>query len=326
MYRPETLQKVAALKESFSVEGALLVKSDRFTDDEIEEMMRKSTCHPSHWHHIVKGRKTWTDDEIAQQIEVFLDTPAIDEQAFKDAAWRILRGLPFKNKDADHVEYRKAVCGLLGWTEERNGLSDMWSPFGSARITDMEKIFDGGLDAKFHLFWYVTRKELNAFSERWSSENKMREHMSNNVVSPVQSYYDLLMMANNVAKAAHAFYCDRTKDIDERVRAFTKYGKRFDSILYPSDPALNKVFHAMIEIISEDLGRREIVTCERIVDMWIGMLKSNRCKLSYSNPHHPKVEKSKRNYRPSDEAMLRLRTYYMENLFAHGVSSFLFDW
>ena len=55
---------VEKLKSAFSVEGMPLIKSDKFSDELIAQLKKDSKAHPSHWSHLGKNCKTWTDEEI----------------------------------------------------------------------------------------------------------------------------------------------------------------------------------------------------------------------------------------------------------------------
>ena len=56
-------EKVKQLKNSFSVEGVPLIKSDRFTDEELAKMKKASSAHSSHWYIVIFGvfDNNWVD-------------------------------------------------------------------------------------------------------------------------------------------------------------------------------------------------------------------------------------------------------------------------
>jgi len=340
-------EKVQQLKSSFTVEGTPLFKSDRFTDEQIEKMRKESSCHISHWYGLTKGSKVWSDEEIATQIEVFFNTPLVDEVKFKNIVENIYKALPLKDKDAERKAVRELIFGILNWTEEKNGLSKLWVKFGSAPSAldgkfhgnkllekysklygaeSMETIFEGQFSAKFHLFWYSVNNALLNFETVWDEMKKRKDLQEKVHTSPYNSLDEIeeSVVVKKISVAAKDFYLDRSKPFSERIKVFAKYGKFEDFIFEPTDSNLKKIF----QIYQEGgwLERHQNVETPEIVDFWIGTLKSNRTHLNWSNPYHPKKEKRSRNYKPRKEAIERLRKYYMEKLFLEGVGSFEFDW
>jgi hypothetical protein len=340
-------QKVQQLKSSFTVEGTPLFKSDRFTEAEIEQMKKDSTCHSSHWYGFGKNDKVWTDEEIATQIEAFFVTPYMSETQFKDIIHKMMKSLPLVNREHERKMFKELLYGILNWTEEKNGASEMWKKFGSAPCApdgkfhgnknlerysklygacSMETIFEGQFSKKFHIFWYGANNALQEFETFWKEAKKKKDLAAQTFSSPYNTLEDLedSVVVKKIKDEAVKFYLDKTKDFTERVRVFAVHGEEESCIFNPSDADLGKIFKIYME--KDWIQRHETVDCATIVESWLSNLKKNRCHLSWSNPYHPKLEKESRNYIPSEEAIDRLYKYYMEKLFLEGVGSFEFDW
>ena len=337
--------KVQQLKSSFSVEGVPLVKSNRFTDDEIAEMKKKSSAHSSHWNGLSKTAKTYTDEEIQTQIEVFLETPNISEVKLKSVVDAALKALPIKDIKNERKIFRELIFGILNWTEEKNGLSKMWAPFGSApsnpdgtlhgeKLQKLQKkygacsmgtIFDGQFSDKFHLFWYSVNTALQKYETYWHETKKKNNIKETTYNSPYKDLNDIEenVVVKKIGAAANDFYLDKTKDFNERIKVFDTYAKEETYIFRPSDTDLSKIFSIYFE---NDIDRHQTVTCTEVVWYWIDCLRNGRCHLNLTNPYHPKIDKETRNYKPSQEAIDRLYKFYVEKLFLEGVGSFEFDW
>jgi hypothetical protein len=337
--------KLQQLKSSFSVEGVPLIKSNRFTDEEITEMKKSSTAHSSHWNGLSKTSKTYTDDEIKTQIEVFFATPQINEVRFKELVAMMYKALPIVDKEAERKNFRELLFGILNWTEEKNGLSKMWAPFGSApsnpdgtlhgeKLQKLQKkygacsmgtVFDGQFSDKFHIFWYSANTALSGFDTYWE-EAKRKKDLKNGIhSSPFKDLNDIEenTVMKKMASVCKEFYLDKSKDFNERVKVFSSYGKSESYIFHPSDPDLKKIFEAYTE---RDVQRHETIQCAEVVWWWIDYLRAKRCHLNWTNPYHPKIDEETRNYKPSQEAVDRLYKFYVEKLFLEGVGSFEFDW
>jgi len=319
-------KKVEQLKKSFTVEGTPLFKSNHFTDEEIEKMKKESTCHESHWCGLEKPDKSWSDDEIATQIEVFFNTPNLDTIAFKKLVNKMLKSLPIINKNHELKVFTELLFGCLNWTNEKNGISEMWVKFGSAPIDSMEIIFGGQFENKFHIFWYGVKRAIFEFDNYWDNEKRKKDLKEKTFSSPYNSVDEIEenVVIKNVAEVAKQFYHDKTKDFEERVKVFTKYAKRNTFIFHPTDHDLDKIFKIYIE--NDFLERRQIIECEKVVNSWIESLMYKRCHLSWTNPYHPTLKQKNRNYKPSEKAIDRLYKYYMEKLFNDEVGSYEFDW
>lgn len=340
-------RKVHQLKSSFTVEGTPLFKSNRFSDEEIAQMQKENDCHPSHWLGLLKNNKAWSDEEIATQIEVFYATPAIPEQKFKDIVNKLLSSLPINDIVEERKAFRETLFGVLNWTEEKNGVSEMWRKFGSAPSAkgggfhgnkklekyskmygacSMHEVFDGQFSDKFHVFWYGVNHALHQFEEFWKEAKRKKELKAQTFISPYNTLDELEdnVVVKKMSEAAKTFYMDETKDFSERVNVFSKYGKAECSIHQPTDANLAKIFNMHLE--GDWLERHQVITCADIVYGWVNDLKTKRCKLNWSNHYHPKLEKTNRNYVPSEEAINRLYRYYIEKLFLEEIGSFEFDW
>lgn len=227
-------KKVHQLKSSFTVEGTPLFKSDRFTEEEIAQMKKDSNCHSSHWYGFSKTSKVWTDEEIATQIEVFLLTPTMNETKFNDIIDKILKAIPLKDKVHERKVFKELLFGILGWTEEKNGISELWAKFGSAPSASDDKfhgnkllekyavkygacsmgtIFDGQFSDKFHVFWYGAKQAIQKFEEYWDEAKKMKDLKSEVFTSPFKNLNDIEenVVMKKIPEVAKAFYLDKTK-------------------------------------------------------------------------------------------------------------------
>lgn len=345
---PEELaKKVHQLKSSFTVEGTPLFKSNRFTDEEIEEMRKSSDAHSSHWYGLLPGSKVWTDEEISDQVEIFFNTPVMNETDFKDKINKILKDLPLEDKETERAIFRKKIFELLNWTEEKNGISEMWRKFGSAPSAadgkfhgnkklekyaklygacSMTTIFEGQFSNKFYIFWYGANQSFQLFETYWDEAKRKKDLASQTFTSPYKNLEDIEdnVVVKKIKGEAKKFYLDKTKKFSERVRVFAVHGEEESYIFRPSDPDLNKIFDLYLE--KDYLQRHEGVDCASIIEYWVSELEENRLKFDWTNPYHPKLKKSNRKYKPSKKAVERLYKYYMEKLFLEGVGSFTFDW
>ena len=345
---PEELaKKVHQLKSSFTVEGTPLFKSNRFSDKEIDGMKKESTAHTSHWNGLSPNSKIWTDEEISNQIEVFFATPMMNETDFKDKVNKIRKSLPIENKEAERKIFKQKFFELLNWTEEKNGISEMWVKFGSAPCSSdgkfhgnkklekyaklygacsMTTIFEGQFSDKFHIFWYGARNAMQEFKTFWKEEKRKKDLASQTFTSPYADLEDIEdnVVVKKIKEEAKKFYLDKTKKFSERVRVFAVHGKEEGFIFTPSYPDLATIFKMHSE--NDWINRHQMVDCATIIENWVENLYENRCTLNWSNPYHPELERSDRGYEPSKEAIERLYKYYMEKLFLEGVGSFKFDW
>jgi hypothetical protein len=334
--------KVQQLKSAFSVEGVPLIKSDRFTFDEIKEMKSKSDAHSSHWDIHMPSAKTWTDEEIATQLEVFFATPSIEEVKFNGMVDSMLKKLPIVNYEEERNAFKQELFKVLNWTEEKNGLCDMWLPFGSAPyvISNNKKLVEAankygavGINVilgtefsnKFHLFWYSVSNALHHFESFWKEAKAKKELKSTIFTSPYNSLDEIEdnVVVKKIPEAAKAFYLDKTKDFYERVKVFSKHGEFDSSIFEPSDSDLKKIFKIYHE---NDIVRNQNIDSVDVIWYWVDYLAYKRCHLDWSNQYHPKIKAKKRNYKPSEEASERLYRYYVEKLFLEGIGSYEFDW
>jgi hypothetical protein len=340
-------EKVHQLKSSFTVEGTPLFRSDRFTEDEIAQMKRDSTCHSSHWNGFGKNDKVWSDEEIATQIEVFFATPMMNETKFKDIVNSMLKALPIEDKRREKQVFKDLLYGILNWTKEKNGISLLWRKFGSAPSAkdnkfhgnkllekyakkygacSMGTIFDDQFSDKFHIFWYGANNALQEFESYWDEAKRKKDLKAQEFSSPYKDLNDIEenVVMKKIPEAAKMYYMDKSKPFNERVTVFSVHGKEAGFIHEPTDSDLAKIFKIYYE--GGWLDRYQTVECAEVLESWMQNLRSNRCHLNWSNPYHPELEKEKRNYIPSEEAIQRLYKYYMEKVFLDEIGSFEFDW
>lgn len=338
-----TLQKqVDLLKVAFSVEGALLIKSDRFTDEQIKELKKKTTCHPSHWH---LGRKVWSDKEIEDQIITMNTMNQVGERELTEKIESLMSSLPLENLD-EKQQFKKDLYSFLGWTDKAPLDPKFWANFGSAPCsfdgTDtynknlvryhreygtvgMDVIFGDAFDKNYHVI-HTANNALEGFAGMWNEKKKFKDIKNKMFSSPYESLDDLEenVTMKKIEEEARKFYMDKTKKFEDRLEVFNKYGKEESYIFRPNDKDLKVIF----QVYSSEgyTERHEQIECSQIIEFWLSYMAENRIKIDWSNRFHPKMKELKRGYEPSEEAQDRLFRFYMERLFVEGVGSFNFDW
>lgn len=335
-------RKVEQIKSSFSVEGSPLIKSDRFTQAELDKLRSESTSHSSHWYRHIAGARIWTDEEIAQQIQLFLDTTDIPESKFDKIIETILKDFPLEDRDREIVAARQRVYMVINWPDEPKVNPDFWAPFGSApgRIASqkletlhekygacsMEEIFDDQFSKKFYLFRSAVNTAISTISSKWNELKALKEAAVIEWNSPYNTMAELeeSVTIKQGPNAARHFYLDKTKDFEQRVAVFNRHGEHCKWIHRPVDPDLEKIFSVYLE--GDYITRYQEVLCESVIENWLDDLTQNRIKISYANKYHPKKIKTPRSRKPSKESVARLHRYYMEKLFLEGVSRFCLDW
>jgi hypothetical protein len=106
---------------------------------------------------------------------------------------------------------------------------------------------------------------------------------------------------------------------------FNIHGESETYLFNPTDFRLAKIFEIYTEVYEPE--RHTDIECSEVIEFWIQELKEKRCEIDYSqNKYHPSLRREERNYIPSSEAILRLKTFYLEKLFLEGIGSFTFDW
>ena len=148
--------------------------------------------------------------------------------------------------------------------------------------------------------------KINTIYSKYSSIDDIEEHL------PV-------MKARQEAKI---FYLDKTKDLDNRIKAFNMYGEYETDIAYHKN--VNLLFKHMFKVYLENYDRYRTCITVDIIENWLEILIYKRSIYNFSTRE---LEQSERNYKPSQEAIDRLWEYYIEKLFeTDKVSKFTHDW
>jgi hypothetical protein len=151
-------------------------------------------------------------------------------------------------------------------------------------------------------------------------------------ISPYQTLDELESneTVKNAVQAGKIFYLDKTKDLDERIEAFSKYGKKVTFIHHFTDLHLEKISECFLGLMHVE--RYQNIDCTEIVKWWVDRqygykyLSSTRCFIRGDGFLRLKIETKPRNYTPSKEAYDRLYAYYLEKVFKEGVATFEMDW
>jgi len=341
----ELEKKVIQLKNSFSVEGSLLIKSNRFTQDELDTLFNeRGTTHPSHFNHLFKDRRIYTDDEISQQINTVLNQNVFEESDLNDKVHLLFMNSYFINIDEDKKRFVEDLYRLVGWNKLTPLYREFWAEFGSAPFDGgfsqnkkllefkskygacgMSDIF-GDKFSKTYCYINIVNGSILNFDVKWKEQYDIIEKSNIKYTSSYNSIEELEenVTVKKIKSEAKKFYMDKTKDFDERIKVFNKHGESKDYIFNPINHDLKKIF----DIYSEnDIEKYRTIKSVYVIDDWIENLEDTRCKIDYSkNKYHPSVTTSKRNYIPSNESITRLKRYYIEKLFLEDVSKFEWDW
>ena len=151
-------------------------------------------------------------------------------------------------------------------------------------------------------------------------------------ISPYQTLEELESneTVTNATQVAKIFYLDKTKNLDERIEAFNKYGEKVTFIHHFADSKLEKISECYIGL--RYVERYQNIDCTEIIKWWVVRQwgskhqPSTRCFTRKDRYGELKIETKPRNYTPSKEAYDRLYTYYLEKVFKEGVATFEFDW
>lgn len=178
--------KVQQIKSSFTVEGIPLIKSNRFTQEQYDEMMANSKAHPPYFEHLKVGKKVWTDEEISKQVITFFKTPAFNEHKLRTFFNAYREANPYKNKAAEVNALKSTLYSLLGWDILTPLNSKFWTRFSSApyslthnhaNIGDVERAYGAvGMEDIFDDFGdkYYLCHEINnllfIFEQEWKEK------------------------------------------------------------------------------------------------------------------------------------------------------------
>lgn len=337
----EINKKVEQIKNSFTNSGVPLVKSNRFSQEEIDGFL-SATGNRQAKNYLGKDAKIWSDEEIAQQLEIRLNQKVISEPEIRLWAWDFLKRCEMEDFEVDKKLFQDSLYKLVNWSQPLD--FDFWQPFGhiSPTIDDKspliffrEKYGACGLNEilgdkkglENYMLLYLVTSTLKEFDEKWKSRKKSFDTRKMTFSSPFNSLCEIEdnVVLSQVQVVARDFYMDKSKDFEERIKVFDLCGKKDGYIYRPQDYDLASVFS--IYFTHAHPERHEILFCSSIVKDWIEQLSENRILVSsWNNSTSPVLTETKRNYKPSKEASQRLFRYYMERLFANEISSFELDW
>lgn len=340
-------EQVEKIKVCFSVESFPLIKTDRFTQEELNEMIATDNgrAHCSHYNHIKPNSKVFSDLEIENQLITFMSQNVFSNSDLIDKESVIFKSLKFLDYKTDFDNYKTALYNLVGWTGLTQLDGNFWTKFGSApffisdtnkQLVEMQKKYGAcGLNELFgkdrfsngYHQTYTIPNLLGSFKIKWEDASKINNKKNTIYTSTYNTIDEMeeILSVKKIKEEAENFYLDKTKSIEERCKAFSKYAEKETYIHEPKNPYLKKMF----EIFSEDdsMERHQNINCIDIVEWWIETLINTRSFIDYSkNQYHPSIKSKKRNYKASKTAINRLKLYYIEKLFLEGVGSFEFDW
>lgn len=135
--------------------------------------------------------------------------------------------------------------------------------------------------------------------------------------SPYQTFEELISTetAKNAPAAAEVFYSDKSKNFDERIRAFLKYGKTYDHFSKPDFE--DEKISTIIELYLAEVPRYKLFCCIDAIRAFVSSLSSKRRFVRSG-----KYSEAPRNYTASNEAQKRLYMYYIEKLIAEDIAFF----
>jgi hypothetical protein len=271
----------------------------------------------------------YSDQEIFDQLRVYFDTKVLDEVALQDQVEAFKYTLPI---DISVEEGKKLIQDkfnqLVGWTDTKCMDIHFWSKFGGCQYTQIPYLVENNTDVfskKLSLSGFIYGQLYNF--DKWYQDYCNRVTMRRTIfTSPYNSMEKMEeeLSVKKIKAACKNFYLDKTKDLNERIKVFSKYGDDYGCIWYPYDKDMNKIFQTYVE---KNVERHEIVTSVDVIKWWIDLLSEKNTKISFKeNKYHPNIISKYRNYVPTEESINRLRKYYLEKLFIEGVGSFEVDW
>ena len=331
---------VIDIKNSFTSSGVPIVKSDRFTDEELKEFIDPKNSYNSS--HIKPGAKRWTDQEIYDQVYTFMRQNPVDELTLNEVYKKSFKSLKYEDLETDRDIVRKILYNRVNRDKPLN--VDFWTKFHSmyGHIDEKVKLFE--YKQRFGAKGYNEIFGIKSFSKMLSSIFTIHNFVEGQTFAnswkifkeiedmkkPQHSdYKDLNHMeeelsVKKIQHEAEKFYLDRSKNWKERLKVFEKYGKKVSSIHHPADSSLEKIFQMNIEKCEHE--RHETITCSYVIEWWIEQLSENRTHIFEAERGRIKMDEADRNYEPSDKAMDRLEKLYMEKIMLERVASFELDW
>jgi len=344
------LQKlVDQFKVCFSVEGIPAIKSDRFSQEEYDRFCVENNVYKGYAARLVKNHKTYTDEEIGEQIYTVLNT-FIDPILLKKKISKMMDMLSYEDESKDKKYVVNEVYKMLGWKTEDNkdGLTpineEFWVGSGSIPFVISEsdynkkmfnlktlygamglhEIFGKNIEVFFDIK-SILFGTINSFPVEWNKRYDLKIEKNKKYSSNFDSLDDLEdnVVVKNIKSEAIKFYRDKSKNYKERRKVFEKHGNKECYIFHPKDKNLNEIFEKYCD---DDQDRHSMIHVSEVIEWWIDIMSEFRTKIVSSGKFNKKIEKTTRNYIPSKTAIKRLERYYMEKLFLEGICKFEFDW
>jgi len=314
------------LKNSFSVEGVPLIKSDRFTKEEISQMVKESKAHNSHWLNMMPAAKTWSDNEIETQVKVLMTMPTVSSVKIDFITNTFMKALKYEDIEKEYKLFKEMLFYLMGWNDSEYFNPKFWSRFGSApyiihesnkNLVRLQKLYGacGMIDLfgdKFsnnHTIGHDINNKLYNFKAIWKEFKALKDIKETTFSSPYKVLDDIEenVVMKKIPEATRNYYLDKSKPFEERLEVFNKYGAQNGYIFNSTQPDISTIIETYID--REDLDKYQDIEISSIIENWIEILK-----------------KKSRNYKLSKESTQRLYKYYMEKVFIEGVCSFKLDW
>ena len=287
--------------------------------------------------------KGTSDEKMDEQIDILLNVTKRTPDEINAQESRVMSKIDYSKSEKEVADFIKSemmtFINLTGTPSQ-----SFWRNFGLApyyqRCEDEKGKKGGvGMDTIFgdkfencHSMMFEVYHLADYMIDRYKEEREKRNTpKGENIESKFNSLDDLEenLSVKKIYAEAEIFWNDETKDFEERMKVFGKYGKEETYIHEPSHRGLARIFNMSSEC--DDGGmcfeRHQNVDCIYVVEWWIDTLSEGRSKISYNdNQYHPRIISKKRNYTPSNEAIDRLRNYYTRIIMKEGVASFEFDW
>lgn len=284
-----------------------------------------------------------SDEKMDEQIDILLNVIKRTPDEINVQESRVMSKIDYSKSEKEVADFIKSemmtFINLTGTPSQ-----SFWRNFGSAPYyqkyedekgkkggVGMDTIFGKKFEDCHSMMFEVYRLTDDMIGQYMEEKDRRNSPASKNIESKFKSLDDLEenLSVKKIDAEAKIFWNDETKDFDERLEVFGKYGKNSTYIHEPNHRGLAKIFNMSSE--SDDGGmcfdRYQNVDCLDVVEWWIETLSEGRSKISYNeNKYHPKIISKKRNYIPSEAAIDRLQNYYKRIIMQEGVASFEFDW
>lgn len=287
-----------------------------------------------------------SDEKMDKQIDILLNVIKRTPDEINAQESRVISKIDYSRPKKEMVEFIKTeMMTFINLTGTPDRV--FWRNFGSAPFyqkyedekgkkgkkggVGMDTIFGKKFEDCYSMMFKVYELSDRMIGQYMEEKDRRNSPISKNIESKFNSLDDLEenLSVKKICAEAEIFWNDETKDLEERLGVFDKYGKKVNCIHSPSHRGLSRIFDMSSESDSGGMcfERHEEVSCLEVVDWWIDTLIEGRSKISYNdNQYHPKIKSKKRNYTPSDEAIDRLSNYYKRIIMQEGVASLEFDW